>query len=184
MITIKPTTQQDKETILHVELEAFKGDHSIKTLVTELLDDTTAEPIVSLLAYDDEKPVGHILFTKAKIKTGWGFCNLKTGSYILAPLAVIPKAQKQGIGGMLIKEGLNVLKDMGIERCFVLGHIDYYPRYGFIPDAKKLGFPAPYPIPEENKDAWMMQELVEKPEELRGQVICANALMRKKYWKE
>jgi len=184
MITLRKTVPKDLETILEVELLAFKGDRSIKTLVTELLVDPSAEPIISLLAYDDEKPVGHILFSKAKIKSGWGFCSLKPGSYILAPLAVIPEAQKQGIGGMLIKEGLCALRKIGAERCFVLGHKEYYPRFGFIPNAIKAGFPAPYPIPEKNHDAWMWQDLTDDPCDEKGQIICANALMRKKYWRE
>lgn len=184
MITIRKTTPKDIETILEVELLAFKGDSSIKTLVTELLDDSSAEPIVSLLAYDDKKPVGHILFTKAKIKTGSGFCCLKDGAHILAPLAVIPEYQNKGIGGKLIEEGLCALKEMGTQRCFVLGHKEYYPRFGFIPNAVKAGWPAPYPIPEKNHDAWMWQDLTDDPCDEKGQVICANAMMQKRYWRE
>ncbi|RKY54535.1 MAG: N-acetyltransferase [Candidatus Neomarinimicrobiota bacterium] len=163
---------------------AFDQDPEIKTLIIDLFKDPSTEPIVSLLAYDDEKPVGHILFTKTRIKPGLGICSLKPGGHILAPMAVIPEYQKQGIGGKLIKERLRILKDKGVERCFVLGHKDYYPRYGFIPDAKKFGFPAPYPILGKDKDAWMMQDLVEKPTGIKRQVICADAMMKEKYWKE
>ncbi|RLC29163.1 MAG: N-acetyltransferase [Deltaproteobacteria bacterium] len=184
MITIRSTTSQDHDAILKVELLAFDQDPEIKTLIIDLFKDPTTEPIVSLLAYDDEKPVGHILFTKAKIKPGLGICSLKPGGYILAPMAVIPEYQKQGIGGKLIKEGLRILKDMSVERCFVLGHPTYYPRYGFIPDAKKFGFPAPYSIPGKNKDAWMVMDLVEKPTGIKGQIICADVMMKPKYWRE
>lgn len=184
MITIKHTGPQDFDTILSVELAAFQGDPEIKTLITDLLKDPTAEPIVSLLAYDGDKPVGHILFTKARIKPGLGICSLKPGGYILAPMAIIPDYQKQGIGGKLIKEGLRILKDMGVERCFVLGHIDYYPRHGFIPDARSFGFSTPYSIPEKDKDAWMVQDLAENSSKLKGQIICANAMMKPEYWRE
>ena len=184
MITIRPTTPQDHDAILKVELAAFNQDPEIKTLVTDLLKDPTAEPIVSLLAYDDDKAIGHILFTKARIKPGLGICSLKPGGYILAPLAVIPEYQKQGFGGKLIKEGLRILKDIGAELCFVLGDPDYYPRHGFIPDARSFGFPAPYPIPEKDKEAWMIMGLVEKPTGIKGQVICANAMMKEEYWRE
>jgi putative acetyltransferase len=184
MITIRKTTPVDLETILQVELAAFKNDRSIKKLVTDLLKDPSAEPRVSLLAYDGDKAVGHILFTRAKILAGLGFCSLKGGYHILAPLAVIPEYQKQGVGGLLIKEGLRILMEMGTERCFVLGHKDYYPRHGFIPNAIAAGWPAPYPIPEENHDAWMWQDLVENPSDTKGRVICAEAMLRKEYWRE
>jgi putative acetyltransferase len=204
MIHIKHTTPKDLNTILYVELLAFDQDLEIKTIVMDLLNDPTAEPIVSLLAYDGDKPVGHILFTKARIKPGLEICpvhrslpdqrslgevgdedrSLKPGGYILAPMAIIPNYQKQGIGGKLIKEGLRILKNMGAKRCFVLGHKAYYPKYGFIPDAGKFGFPAPYPIPEKDKEAWMMMGLVEAPGGIKGQVICADAMMKEEYWKE
>ena len=184
MITIHPTTPQDHDVILKVELAAFNQDPEIKTLIIDLFKDPTAEPRVSLLAYDDDKAVGHILFTKARIKPGLGICSLKPGGHILAPMAVIPKYQKQGIGGMLIEEGLRILKDMGVERCFVLGDPSYYSRYGFIPDARSFGFPAPYPIPEKNKEAWMVMDLVEKPTGIKGQIICADVMMKPKYWQE
>jgi len=48
---------------------------------------------------------------------------------------------------------------MGSEMVFVLGHMEYYPKFGFIPDAKKLGFTAPHPIPVEYANAWMVQSL-------------------------
>ena len=58
MINIRKTTPQDHDAILKVELAAFDQDPEIKTLVTDLFNDPTAEPIVSLLAYDGDKPVG------------------------------------------------------------------------------------------------------------------------------
>lgn len=68
---------------------------------------------------------------------------------------------------------------------FVLGHIKYYPKYGFISDARKSGFPAPYPIPEEFADAWMLQPLTPKASEISpGKVICANELNKAEHWRE
>ena len=68
---------------------------------------------------------------------------------------------------------------------FVLGHMEYYPRYGFTPDAGRLGFSAPYPIPSEFANAWMVQAL--QPYGLskaKGKVICADALDRPEHWRE
>ena len=64
---------------------------------------------------------------------------------ILAPLAVVPDAQGQGIGGALIEHGLSLLQRSGVGLVFVLGHPGYYPRHGFEP-AGRLGFDAPFPI--------------------------------------
>lgn len=184
MIKIKQTTPKDLETILKVELAAFRDDPEINTLINDLFKDPTAEPVVSLLAYDGKKPVGHILFTKARLKPGLGICSLKPSGYILAPLAVIPEYQNRGIGGMLINEGLKILREMGVERCFVLGHKTYYPKYGFVPDAFASGWPAPFPIPDKDRDAWMWQDLSENASNLKGQIICADAMMKEEYWIE
>ncbi len=86
---------------------------------------------------------------------------------------------------MLIKEGLKRLKEMGSKLVFVLGHIEYYPKFGFITDAEALGFPAPYPIPVEYKDAWMIQSLGESEvSEFKGKVICADKLDKPEHWRE
>ncbi len=133
------------------------------------------------MAYEKQKAIGHILFTRAYIcdKTN------ETLAYILAPLAVIPEYQKQGVGGLLIEMGLQILKGKGVELVFVLGHISYYPKHGFINDAKSLGFPAPFPILQKNADAWMIQPL--KPQTLeknQGKIICADAMNKIEYWIE
>lgn len=60
--------------------------------------------------------------------------------YILAPLAVVPSCQKQGVGGLLIAEGLQLLRERGAKLVFVLGHKEYYPRHGFIPGAENWDF--------------------------------------------
>jgi putative acetyltransferase len=105
-------------------------------------------------------------------------------SAILAPLSVHTENQSQGIGGQLIEEGLKELKASGVELVFVLGHPDYYQRYGFSTAGTK-GFDAPYPIPPENSDAWMVQELHPGIIEcVSGQVICADALNDLKHWQE
>jgi putative acetyltransferase len=105
---------------------------------------------LSLLAISDDKAIGHILFTKARITNS----NNSISAVILAPLAVIPDAQSRGVGGQLINKGLKLLSKLGVELVFVLGHPEYYPRHGF-KTAGVLGFEAPYPIPEKHANAWM-----------------------------
>jgi len=174
-------TEADINDVLNVEKLAFGIEgQEIADLVQGLLNDPSAKPQLSLLAVKEEKTIGHILFTRARIKPP----HESISAMILAPLAVIPEAQSQGVGGKLIKKGLEYLSTSGVDLVFVLGHPGYYPRHGFHP-AGVQGFEAPYPIPEKNADAWMVQEL--RPDiigKVRGQVKCADALDQPEYWRE
>lgn len=175
---IRETTHADLQDILYVEHEAFKRDSEPK-ITKEMLSDPSAEPRLSLLAYIENQPVGHILFTRATLTN-----NPKIEVSFLAPLAVIPKYQKQGIGGALIKEGLTRLLKAGVDLVFVVGHPQYYPRYGFTP-AAKLGFEPTYPIPKEVADAWMVQAL--HPGiigSVSGKVICCDVMNKPEVWRE
>jgi len=176
---IRETSDSDLNDVLFVERLAFGHDKEAE-LVRELLCDPGAKPIVSLLAFKDNRAVGHILFTTAHLtKT-----RKMTPISILAPLAIVPDAQKQGIGGKLIERGLQLLSKSGAVLVFVLGDPEYYSRYGFKP-AGHLGFEAPYPIPDEHADAWMVQAL--RPGAIGsvcGKVICSDALNKPELWRE
>jgi putative acetyltransferase len=179
-ILIRETGIKDFNDIMQVEEQAFGYDKEAK-LTADLLKDKTAEPILSLLAFHMNKAVGHILFTRVHINK----ISSQPLLHILAPLAIKPEYQKQGIGGMLIIDGLKRLKEMGSELVFVLGHTDYYPKFGFIPNADKIGFSAPYPIPDEYANAWMVQSLNTKGLSVsKGQVICAKELDKLEHWRE
>jgi len=176
---IRDATASDLDDVLRVEREAFT-EEDIAPLVNDLLVDPSAEPVLSLLAFDDgENAVGHILFTHAVLEPVSGITIA-----LLAPLAVVPGSQRQGIGGALIRQGLDMLKEADVELVFVLGHPGYYPRHGFEP-AMRHGFAPTYPILEKDADAWLVQAL--RPgaiEEGRGRVICADALDKPEYWRE
>ncbi len=179
-IFIRDAAASDFNDVMTVEKEAFGYDKEA-ILVAELLEDTTAQPVVSLLAFAGDEPVGHILFTKASLE-GPGPAPL---IYLLAPLAVRPAFQNKGIGGMLIREGLKRLKDMGVRLVFVLGHEAYYPKYGFVGGAERMGFAAPYPIPEIHAGAWMVQNLgSDDYAGISGRVVCADALQKPEHWRE
>jgi len=181
-LQVRKAFESDKQTISDVVIAAF-GDvegQEIVDLISELWVDPSAQPLFSLVASADNKVVGHILFTRAQIKHS----QRKVSAAILAPLAVHPEYQRQGIGRQLIEEGLKQLKGTGVELVFVLGHSGYYPKYGFS-EAGIKGFDAPYPIPPENSGAWMVLELQQGIIELSsGQVNCADALNDPKYWRE
>jgi predicted N-acetyltransferase YhbS len=121
---------------------------------------------------------GHILFTTVRVPGVYQHVRAQ----ILAPLAVLPSRQGRGVGGALIREGLGQLSAADVGLVFVLGHPAYYPRFGF-QAAGRLGLTAPYPIPQEHHDAWMVQELV--PDLLgvvRGEVSCARTLDSPEHW--
>jgi len=176
---IREATDSDLNDVLSVEKEAFGYDKE-SNLVKDLLSDSSASPLYSLLVFNDDRAVGHVLFTSARLEGTQNGVSIS----ILAPLAVIPDLQKQGLGGKLIERGLKHLADSGVDLVFVLGHPDYYPRYGFKP-AGVQGFEAPYPIPEEHADAWMVQEL--RPGvigSVTGKVRCADMLNKPEHWRE
>jgi putative acetyltransferase len=176
---IRPAQQDDRAAVLAVEAAAFATPAEAE-LVAALLDDPTAQPIVSLLAEAGAKPIGHVLFTSAAVQGN----GVIVPASVLAPLAVVPEAQRHGVGRALIDAGIDALKALDIGLVFVLGHIEYYPRAGFRP-ALPLGLRAPYDIDPAVADAWMVRET--RPDLLgtvQGTVRCADALMRPELWRE
>ncbi len=172
---IKETSPGELEDVLRIHKLAFTQDDEAE-LVDLLLKDDSAQPLLSLIALVDGKPAGHVLFTNVKII---GAENVRAS--ILAPLAVSPDYQNKGVGGALIKEGLNRLKKSGTELVFVLGHPGYYPRFGFTP-AGTQGYETPHPIPLKDADAWMVKKLT--PTKSKGKIKCAKTLDKPEYWKE
>ena len=179
-ILIRETVFSDIEDILEVERLAFGYDKEAQ-LAVELLSDKSAEPVISLLAFNENDAIGHILFTRAY------FDGVKEQSmmHILAPLAVKPEYQRRGIGGMLIKTGVQKLREKGSNLIFVLGHKDYYPKYGFIPHAETLGYQAPYPIPEEYSACWMVQPIGPNGFNIgRGKIRCSDMMNKPEHWRD
>ncbi|MBG7610488.1 MAG: N-acetyltransferase [Anaerolineae bacterium] len=181
-LEIRKAIESDRKEILNVHNQAFgkeKGPEIAK-LVDDLLNDKTAMPILSLVAIENERIIGHVLYTKATITP----TKLAISAQILAPLAILPDEQKKGIGEKLINEGIRQLKEFGTELVFVLGHPSYYPRCGFFPAGEK-GFEAPYPIPEEHAAAWMVQSLNgDALETASGKVQCSIILNEPQHWRE
>jgi putative acetyltransferase len=116
-----------------------------------------ANPVVSLVAEDNQTIVGHIMFSPVSLS---GHPELKIMG--LAPMAVKPTHQNKGIGTALVHAGLEHCRDLGYGAVVVLGHPGYYPRFGFAPSTH-FGIDCEYEAPEE---AFMLVEL--QPGYLRG----------------
>ena len=123
-IRVRPESQLDIDAIRAVVGQAFGGDDEAR-LVDALRDGGYAR--VSLVAECDGEVVGHILFTDLPIVTEGGVVD----ALALAPLAVLPPYQRRGIGSTLVRAGLEACRGIGPAIVVVLGHPEYYPRFGF-----------------------------------------------------
>ena len=178
-LTIRHTVPNDLGNIVGVHIRGF-GYAKEAHLTDALLTDVTARPIVSLLALHGREPIGHILFTRIRLDG-----KDEPLLHILAPLAVTPEYKRQGVGGMLIRAGLEELRAIGSKMVFVLGHKEYYPRHGFMPHAMRHGYQPPHPIPEENSVYWMFQPLTPEAAHIeKGTLRCATALNNPAHWRE
>ena len=148
MLTVRAEAPEDRGAVRRVNELAFGGAGE-----ADLVDALRAnEPEhVSLVAEEDGRVVGHILFSPVEVESGAG----AWGALGLGPMAVLPERQGRGVGSALVREGLEECLRRGREVIFVLGHADYYPRFGFRP-AGPLGLTCEFPAPEEN---FMVAEL-------------------------
>jgi putative acetyltransferase len=167
----------DTAALLLVHKLAFGQDEE-SLLVDALLRDPSAQPVLSLLAEERGRVVGHALFTSLTLLGP----EQPPVASILAPLAVIPAAQRAGIGRCLIERGCELLAQRQVQWLFVLGDPSYYTKRGFTP-ALPHGFHAPYEI--ESEAAWMVRALRGGiPGGIQAKVRCADALAPERYWRE
>lgn len=149
MVTIRPENPDDFASVYNLNKIAFKQDTEAK-LVERIRTSSAYIPELSLVAIKDNKVVGHILFSMVSIKTD----TERVSVLSLAPMAVLPEFQKQGIGSLLVRKGLRKCKELGFKAVIVVGHPDYYPRFGFVQaQGLKLPFGA-------TKEAFMILKLV------------------------
>jgi putative acetyltransferase len=132
--------EEDVPTIRYVNQVAFAG-----TFEADLVDAlrTQAKPLVSLVADDAGDVVGHILLSPVSLASAPG--RLVMG---LAPMAVVPERQRQGIGTRLVTAGLGECRALGAAAVVVLGHPQFYPRFGFVP-ASRFGVTSEYDVPDD-----------------------------------
>ena len=122
---IRHARAADHSAIRAVNLAAFP-EAAEADLVERLRADGDA--VFELVAETDGEVIGHILFSRLWADS----VNLYLA---LAPMAVIPGAQRRGLGSDLVRAGLEFCKECGAHGVVVLGHVDYYPRFGFSAEA-------------------------------------------------
>lgn len=127
-IQIRQEEHKDIEAIYDLIKSAFMRNNESE-VVGRLRHGNSFIPELSLVALLENKIVGHILFTKIDIVSDDG---TRHESLALAPLSVSPEYQRQGIGGILVKHGLEAAKQAGSKSVIVLGHENYYTKFGFI----------------------------------------------------
>jgi putative acetyltransferase len=148
IVTVREEADTDHEAVRHVHRLAFGQDDE-----ADLVDALRAGGYsrVSLVAESAGGVVGHVLFGDLPIRTDGG----TVPALSLAPLAVLPEYQRQGVGSALVRAGLEVCRARGHRVVVVLGHPDYYPRFGF-----SAARAAPLASPFSGRPAWMALELV------------------------
>ena len=151
---IRAEKECDREAVRAVNISAFETT-SEADLVDALRQQV--QPVISLVAEENGEVVGHILFSPVSLS---GHPNFKVMG--LAPMAVAPSHQKKGAGSALVQAGLEQCTQLGFVAVVVLGHPEYYPRFGFSP-ASQFGIESEYDVPDE---VFMAMEL--RPEALSG----------------
>ena len=124
MIELRPEQPDDQGAIRRLNIAAFESEDEA-TVVDQLR--SSCENYFSFVAVQDGDIVGHILFTPVTVD---GCDAVGMG---LAPMAVSPRFQHRGIGSQLARHGLAHLERTGCPFVIVLGHAEYYPRFGFEP---------------------------------------------------
>lgn len=145
---IRAERATDLAAVRAVNLAAF--DTALEADLVDALR-IEANPVISLVADVTGSVVGHILFSPVTL-TGHPHLPLMG----LAPMAVVPLEQRRGIGSALVRTGLIECARLGCAAVVVLGHPEYYPRFGFLP-ASRFGLRSEYDVPDET---FMALELV------------------------
>jgi len=126
-IVVRNERDDDVSSITEVTIAAFKtlaiSNHTEQFIIEAL---RAADALtVSLVAEMNGRVIGHIAFSPVTISDG------TPNWYGLGPVSVLPERQRQGIGKALIWEGLSRLKDLNARGCCLVGHPDYYKKFGF-----------------------------------------------------
>lgn len=166
IMLIRKEEPKDYEIVYSVVKDAFDSaehsDGNEQDLVNALRKGESLIPELSLVAEINGKIVGHIMFTRAMVG--------RDAVLVLAPLSVVPKYQRKGIGIALIKEGHKIADELGYKYSIVLGSQRYYPKVGYLP-ANTFGIKPPFDVPDEN---FMVYKIKEGAPDIHGIVKYAK----------
>lgn len=173
-IQIRPEGPKDYPTVFKLIEQAFAempfSSHTEHFIVEKLRKTDAYIPELSLVAEQDGDIVGHIILSKIKIDNG----QQQFDALILGPVSVWPDLHSQGIGSQLIKMAHKVAKALGHQIVVLLGHKDYYPRFGY-QLMRDYGISLPHEASPEN---CMVIELTQGAlEGVSGQVIYSKPFM-------
>src|SRR6056300_323038 len=174
---IRLAQETDLDSILKVIETAFSDEENkvIKHLAQELSREVTSPSIKSLVAEVDNQIIGYVSFSPIFLKS-----DSSISGYILAPLAVSPEHQKQGIGSNLIKSGIDMLTKDGADVLLVYGDPNYYGRFGFNEEIGRIFIP-PYSLDYPFGWTGMMLSGTAIPEQTI-QFECVSSLSNPDLW--
>ncbi len=146
---------EQRAQVLALNRLAFDGDEEARIIAALTRDDLV---VLSLVVTEGETVAGHILFSRLDVEVD----GRPVRAVSLAPMAVLPDQQNRGIGSALVKRGVDLLAARGFEAVLVVGHTNFYPRFGFSAEAVRH-----IACPFQGLDAFMGLEL--KPGALAGE---------------
>ncbi len=172
---IRPAESNDQIPINTLYRAAFSVEEcdSVAQLALELLSNTHTSRVVSFITESTSKVCGHVAFSKLSLPED---PNYK--AWILAPLAVDPEHQKQGIGSDLVQHGLATLEQQGVHHIYVYGDPKYYGRFGFS-EADTKSIQPPYPL--SHPFGWQVLQL-NSCDPNSGKLLCVEALQKPALW--
>ncbi|WBL24127.1 GNAT family N-acetyltransferase [Zunongwangia sp. HGR-M22] len=155
-VTIRQEKQEDYNEVFKVIKASFlnesNSDHQEQFLVNRIRNSYAFVPELSMVAEVDKKIVGYIMLSEITIQND----KNKFPALALAPVAVLPEFQHNGIGSSLLQTAHDKAKELKYEVVLVLGHEEYYPRFDYEP-AINFDIQAPFEVPKKN---FMLKELV------------------------
>lgn len=149
-LTVRAERAADIDAVRKLNKKAFKGKSESK-LVDALRGSDWYIPELALVVELEGRVVGHLLLSRIEIKEG----DAAVPALALAPMGVLPEFQGRGIGSALVRRGLAEAARLGHKLVVVVGHPEYYPRFGFAPAGAK-GLRLPF---ECQPEAFMALEL-------------------------
>jgi predicted N-acetyltransferase YhbS len=150
-VSIRYETLEDRSLVYRLISESFETNDEEK--LVRLLH-TEHQSLISLVAVSEQKIIGQIILSKMLVENE----NNRLNIYGLGPMCVVPEYQNQGIGSKLVERIILEAKKNNIDAIFVLGHPNYYPRFGFKP-TKEYAIKCEYDVPE---DVFMVLDLSKK----------------------